>query len=130
MRTQKATSIRQLCEEMEKQMILSTIRMMVPPQKRRDALGVLKSLTAQWNNHPGCISCRIYSDLQEKNVIMLEEIWRTEEDLNRHIRSDEYLNLLLIVDMSLKQPEIRFDTISRSMGMEAIEKARSVIRGA
>ncbi len=60
---------------------------------------------------------------------MLEEIWRTEEDLNRHIRSDEYLNLLLVVDMALKQPEIRFDIISRSMGMEAIEKARSVTAG-
>ena len=56
---------------------------------------------------------------------MLEEVWRTEEDLEVHIRSDEYLNLLLVLEMALKQPEIRFDTISSSTGIETIEKARN-----
>jgi len=77
---------------------------------------------------PGCISCRIYEDLQEKNVIMLKEVWRSEEDLDLHLRSDEYRNLLLVLEMALEQPEIRFDTISSSMGIEAIEKARSRVR--
>jgi hypothetical protein len=30
--------------------------------------------------------------------------------------------------MTLKKPEIRFDTISSSMGIETIEKARSHVR--
>ena len=77
---------------------------------------------------PGCISCRIYEDLQEKNVIMLKEVWRSEEDLDLHLRSDEYRNLLLVLEMALEQPEIRFDTISSSMGIEAIEKARNRAR--
>ena len=64
-------------------------------------------------------------DQLEKNVIMLEEVWRTEEDLNLHIRSEEYRNLLLVLEMALKQPEIRFDTISSSTGIETIEKARN-----
>jgi len=55
---------------------------------------------------------------------MFEEVWRTKEDLEVHIRSDEYLNLLLVLEMALKQPEIRFDTISSSTGIETIEKAR------
>ncbi len=40
---------------------------------------------------------------------MLEEVWKAEEDLDFHLRSGEYLNLLLILEMSLKQPEIRFE---------------------
>ena len=55
---------------------------------------------------------------------MFEEIWRTEEDLEDHLRSDEYLNVLLVLEMALKEPEIRFDTISSSTGIETIEKAR------
>jgi len=51
-----------------------------------------------------------------------------EEDLNLHLRSDEYRNLLLILEVALNQPEIRFDTISSSMGIEAIEKARGRTR--
>ena len=57
--------------------------------------------------------------------INLAEAWRAEEDLDFHLRSGEYLNLLLVLEMSIKQPEIRFDTIASSMGIEAIEKARS-----
>jgi quinol monooxygenase YgiN len=110
---------------MEKQMILATIRMMIPPKKRDDALGILRSLTEQCRDDLGCLSCRIYRDLQEKNVLMFEEIWRSKEDLDLHIRSDDYRNLLLVVEMALKQPEIRFDTISSSTGIETIEKARS-----
>ena len=70
----------------------------------------------------------MYEDLDEKNVIMIEEMWQDEEALQRHLRSEEYLNLLLVLEMALRQPEIRFDTISSSTGIETIEKARSHAR--
>jgi quinol monooxygenase YgiN len=106
-------------------MIQSSMRMTIPSQKRDEALKILRSIAGKCRFDPGCISSRIYGDLQEENVLMLEEVWRTEEDLEVHIRSDEYLNLLLVLEMGLKQPEIRFDTISSSTGIETIEKARS-----
>ncbi|MBZ5538725.1 MAG: hypothetical protein LAO31_22485 [Acidobacteriia bacterium] len=59
---------------------------------------------------------------------MLAELWSDEEDLNLHIRSEEYHNLLLVLEMALKQPGIRFDTISSSTGIETIEKARCQAR--
>jgi quinol monooxygenase YgiN len=105
-------------------MIQSTIRMTIPLQKRDDALKILRSIAEKCSFDPGCISSRIYGDLQENTVLMFEEVWRTKEDLEVHIRSDEYLNLLLVLEMALKQPEIRFDTISSSTGIETIEKAR------
>ena len=59
---------------------------------------------------------------------MLEEVWRAQEDLDLHMRSDEYRNLLLVLEMARKHPEIRFDTISSSTGIETIEKARNCAR--
>ena len=56
------------------------------------------------------------------------EVWRAEEDLDLHISSDEYRNLLLVLEMAPKKPEIRFDTLSSSTGIETIEKARSYAR--
>ena len=109
-------------------MVLTTIRMAVAPKKQNEALRILIS-TAEWSRiKPGCLSSRIYEDVQEDNVLMFEEIWRTEEDLETHLRSDEYLRILLVLEMALKQPEIRFDTISSSKGIETIEKARSLAR--
>ncbi len=106
-------------------MIQSTIRMTIPPKKSGEALKILRSVAERCMHDPGCLGCHIYGDLQEENVLILEEIWRAEEDLELHLRSDEYRNLLLVMEMALKQPEIRFDTISSSTGIETIEKARS-----
>ncbi|MBP1599821.1 MAG: Antibiotic biosynthesis monooxygenase [Acidobacteria bacterium] len=114
---------------MEKHVIQATITMAIPPRKSGEALRIFKSFTEQCRDEPGCISCHIYEDLQEKNVLMLKEVWTSAEDLDRHLRSDEYRNLLLILELALEQPEIRFDTISSSTGIETIEKARDVIVG-
>jgi quinol monooxygenase YgiN len=106
-------------------MIQATIRMAIPPQKSGEALKIIRSVVELCRDDPGCLSCHIYGDLQEKNVLMLEEIWKSEEGLDLHLRSDEYSNLLLVLEMALKQPEIRFDTISSSVGIERIEKVRN-----
>jgi quinol monooxygenase YgiN len=105
-------------------MIKASMRMTIPPQKRDEALKILRSIAEKCSFDPGCISSRIYEDLQENNVLMLEEVWNTQQDLEVHMRSDEYLNLLLVLEISIKQPEIRFDIISSSTGIETIEKAR------
>ncbi len=109
-------------------MILATIRMTIPPRKRGEALKILRSMTEQCRDYTGCLRSHIYGDLQEKDVLMFEGIWKAEEDLDLHIRSDEYRNLLLVLEMGVKQPEIRFDTIASSAGIETIEKARSHAR--
>lgn len=105
-------------------MILATVRMTIPPQKHGEALKIVRSVSEQCRDYPGCLCSYVYGDLQEKNVFVLEELWRAEEDLNHHIRSEEYHNLLLVLEMGAKKPEIRFDTISMSTGIETIEKAR------
>jgi quinol monooxygenase YgiN len=32
---------------------------------------------------PGCINCRIYHDDQEDHAIMIEEHWRSQEEVER-----------------------------------------------
>ena len=109
-------------------MIQATIRMTIPPQKSGEVLKIIRSVVELCRYNPGCLSCHLYGDLQEKNVLMLEEVWRAEEDLDLHLRSDEYSNLLLVMEMALKHPEVRFNTVSTSTGIETIEKARSRAR--
>ena len=106
-------------------MVLATIKMLMSQQMRGEALKILRSIVEQCRIQPGCLSSCIYEDLDEENVIMIEEMWQDEEALKRHLRSDEYLNLLLVLEISIKQPEIRFDIISSSTGIETIEKARN-----
>jgi quinol monooxygenase YgiN len=106
-------------------MIHATIRITLPSKTVKEALEILGSEAERTKVQPGCLSSRVYHDIQDRNVIMVEEMWRSEEELERHLRSYEYHKVLLVMEMALKQPEIRFDTISSSTGIENIEKARS-----
>ena len=105
-------------------MFLATIRMTIPAKKVSEALRILRSMAEDCRVHSGCFGCHIYRDVQEDNVFLFEEMWSNEEDLTKHLRSEKYRNVLLVLEMALKQPEIRFDTISSSAGIEMIEKAR------
>jgi len=109
-------------------MVRTTIRMLIPPRKRREALGILNSMTDQTRIEPGCMSFRIYRDVKDKRAIMLEELWANEKDLQHHLRSDQYRNVLLVVEMAVEPPEIRFDTITHSAGVEIVEQARGQTR--
>jgi len=110
----------------EDPMIHSTVRLDFDLEKRKEALAILRSMAERSRVEPGCISCRIYQDALEERMIMLDEVWKNEEDLHRHLRSDEYRNVLFVMELAMKQPEIRFENISRVSGMETIEKVRAI----
>ena len=109
----------------EEGMVRSTIRIVIPPKKQNEALEILGSMTEQIQFEPGCISCRLYKGVDSEGVIMFEELWMSEEDVQRHLRSDKYRKILLVVEMAAEPPEIRFDAIAQSSGVETIAKARS-----
>lgn len=95
------------------------------PRNAREALEVLRTLAERTRVEPGCISCRIYKDVQQEHTIMFEELWSSQEELQRHLSSTDYQRVLLVVEMAKGQPEIRFSVISHSSGFETIAEARS-----
>ena len=109
-------------------MVRSIIRMLIPLEKQSEALEILGSMIEQTQFEPGCLSCRLYRGVEDTLAIMLEELWLSEEDVQRHLRSDKYHKVLLVVEMAAEPPEIRFDTIDHSAGVERIEQARTHTR--
>lgn len=106
-------------------MVHSRIRMMLPSGMKLEAQRILTSVAERTRIEPGCINCRIYRDILEEHIILLEETWRNKEDLERHLRSEDYLKVLLVIEMAVETPEILFDTIVRSAGIDTIERARN-----
>jgi quinol monooxygenase YgiN len=98
--------------------------MLIPIEKQSEALEILGSTIEQTQFEPGCISCRVYRGVDDARAIMLEELWMTDEDVQHHLRSDKYRKILLVVEMAAEPPEIRFDSIAQSSGVEKIEQAR------
>jgi quinol monooxygenase YgiN len=112
-------------EKGDQQMVLATIRITTSAKKFGEALRILRSVAEVSKVRTGCLTSRVYRNGLEDNVLLFEQLWSNEADLERHLRSDEYKKVLVVLEMAIKQPEIRFDTISSSSGIETIEKARN-----
>jgi len=107
-------------------MVQATIRMVIAPHRRGEVLGILFSLAERKRVQAGCLSARIYHDEEQEGALLVEDVWRCQEDLNHHLRSDDYLKVLLVSEIALEPPKIIFNTISHSAGIEIIERARGV----
>lgn len=108
----------------EPHFIHATIRALIPIPKKHEALAVLRSMIEQTRLEEGCLGCRLYQDIQDEEVVMLEAAWADEEFLRRHLASDLFLTVLLVIEMAARPPEIRFATVTRVTGFETVEKAR------
>jgi quinol monooxygenase YgiN len=76
----------------------------------------------------GCLSSRLYHDENEEAVFVCEQVWRNQDDLEQHLRSKDYGHMILLMELADEPPEIKFQTISETAGIEVIEKARGITR--
>jgi quinol monooxygenase YgiN len=104
--------------------IHSTVRMTFPDNRLQEAMGILGPMAEQTRMERGCLGCHLHRDALEENVLILEESWESDADLERHLRSPDYRQLLLIMELATRPPEVSFDTVSTSTGFETIQKAR------
>jgi quinol monooxygenase YgiN len=103
-------------------MILSTLRMIVRPERRSGLLETIRGMLEPTRVERGCLSYRLYQDVENKNTFVLLEEWATQEDLEKHISKDNQRQLLTLMDLLSEQPELRFNTVSHTAGMDLIEK--------
>jgi quinol monooxygenase YgiN len=100
--------------------IHATVRMQLPARKRKEARRILGSMIERIKLEEGCLSCHLYLDALKEGDMMLHEIWADEKSLERHLRSEEFRTVLLVVEMASKPPDIRFDRITKTGGIEVI----------
>ena len=105
-------------------MINASLKICIPAEKRRDAIQTVRSILGWTSAQPGCISMVFYQDTNDPDSMMLFEEWEDWESLKSHIRSNAYRNILELMELSAKPPEIKLNTISSTKGMELIEEIR------
>jgi quinol monooxygenase YgiN len=104
-------------------MIISTVRIASAGAKKKgEILAILFSVKGPTESKPQCISCRIYTEPRNEKIITYEEVWQNEESLYQHLRSPNYRNLLAAMDLSSEPPEVKFTTVSKTEGMEVMQR--------
>ena len=105
-------------------MVVSTLRLFPSRDERRHVLSILRSVQGPIQAQPHCRSCRVYEEDGLEEAILYMERWDSEPEFERHIRSESYRRILAAVEFSRNPPEISFDFISSTKGMELIEALR------
>jgi quinol monooxygenase YgiN len=101
--------------------ILVTLRMIVRSERRMDLLETLRGTLEPARVERGCLSYRLYEDIEDRNAFVLVEEWATHADLERHIVKDNQRQLFGLMDLLSEQPELRFNTVSHTEGMDLVE---------
>jgi quinol monooxygenase YgiN len=95
--------------------------MIVQPERRSDLLETMRGMLEPARVERGCLSYRLYEDVENRNAFVLLEEWATQKDLESHIRTENQRRLLALIDLLSEQPELQFNTVSHTAGMDLIE---------
>jgi quinol monooxygenase YgiN len=92
--------------------------------RREDVLEVFRAVQGPVRSLPGCTACHIYEEHGPDRAVVLVERWESQAALESHIRSESYLRILGAIELSGGPPEVRFDHVSATEGMDLIERSR------
>jgi quinol monooxygenase YgiN len=105
-------------------MIVVRIAMNVLPEKQKELVQTILSMIGPMEKEAGCLSCALFCNVEDKNLLNLLEEWQTRKDLDRHLRSEMFSVLLGTKSLLCDRPQIQIHTVSHSEGLEAVKAAR------
>jgi quinol monooxygenase YgiN len=102
-------------------MITVAIKIKTHHGKREEVRNILSSIIEPSLVQQGCKAFSVYNEMQDTNAFFLLEEWRTREDFDSYVGSEEFKKILAILDLATIPPEIKISTVSDTVGLEAIE---------
>ena len=84
----------------------------------------MQSLMVAIRAQPGCVSCSLSTQLGEQTRLRYEEEWRTENDLNLQLRSEQFAKLANLMERAMERPRIEFSLPGGTRGIEYAEEVR------
>lgn len=101
-------------------MVLFRTRIRVDPAHRAKVVRSLSRMLGPLRAAAGCLSCHLYADVEDSDVLLLAQEWVGGEELREQLRADNARVLLSALDYATDAPELRLDTLADSQGMEFI----------
>ena len=89
-------------------------------------LEACRFLSASTRQDPGCVDCSAW--LEPDSIVRYTELWATEPDMRRRVRSESFTTLLGIVE-SARHAAVQFDFVTSTRGLDYVEEVRGQPRG-
>jgi quinol monooxygenase YgiN len=104
--------------------IHATVTILAREGQREQLVHGLVALAWPTRAKPGCVRCDLYANVESPDTLTYVEEWATWPQFERHLRSEEYRRLLIVMELAAEPPDVRYRIVSHSQGMEAIHAAR------
>ena len=103
-------------------MILMTICVRVPPDKRQNAIDTFKAVIGPTKVLPGCMYCYLYCDIDNDDRLLLIEKWESREGFDRHVRSSNFSHIFDALELGCEPPELLIHELAGTHGLQLIEE--------
>jgi quinol monooxygenase YgiN len=94
--------------------------MEIPADDENELLQSLLMISERMCFEDGCIGCGLFKDVSYENRYRLIGKWIKEDDLNKHMQSEEFNFLFGALSFIEKQPRMRLDVVSSIPGTETL----------
>lgn len=109
---------------MTPQPVQMTVEWRVRPQQGRGVLSALQTLMNRTRCEPGCVSCSLETDVGEHLTLKLREEWQTEQDMERYVRSGQFVSLAILIESAKECPSLQFELPTGTRGLDWAEEIR------
>jgi quinol monooxygenase YgiN len=110
----------------ETNLIIESLRIVVHPAKVEEVRRALAAWIGPTQVESGCTNPRILQEAGQPHSFCYEAQWENEDDLMRHLRSEHYKRLLVLMDLGDEAPVVEFHTVNETKGLDLIQHARNV----
>lgn len=101
------------------------LRIVPQPRRTAELIHALRLQMSRTEAQPGCLQCRLSQDQQQPNIVFYQEDWDDWSEIEKHIRSDRFIQILELMELSTVTPELSFFDINETRGMEYVQKLRT-----
>lgn len=105
-------------------MIITTMRVRITPENRKELLQTLCSLSDPIEHELGCKSCRIYREVGREDGVMVVQEWRSAQQLNSYFHSNQFAVLVGAMSLLQRSVAVEFkilDQLEASCSLNALK---------
>jgi quinol monooxygenase YgiN len=105
-------------------MVIVMVHLKISLKDKENIRKMLNAMVGQTRAHANCLHCGFYASTLNDDEMILLQTWKSEADLENHIRSEKFRNFLIVMEHSITPPEIHICKAESMEGVEYVTRVR------
>ena len=105
-------------------MIREIVKMQVNKEHMEQIMATVRIVVGNMISDSGCRKCNLSIEIDDDLHLGITSEWRDQLSHHQYTRSDTFLALLLLLDMSVTDPEVKYEVVNEIHGLEYVSGQR------